>query len=90
MQLVLVMIFGAKQRNKGVGRYQTVYSEAVSRKRKDNTMIKRKRTNNDLRNTTQKTHSLVPFIEGCGGYYLTLLKIGTPLLPFQGPGGSMS
>jgi hypothetical protein len=36
-------------------------------------------------NTTQKTHSLVPFIEGCGGYYLTLLKIGTPLLPFQVP-----
>jgi hypothetical protein len=53
-------------------------------------MIKRKRTNNDLRNTTQKTHSLVPFIEGCGGYYLILLKIRTPLLPFQGPGGSMS
>ena len=31
------------------------YSEAVNRRRTDNTMVKRKRTNTDLQNTTQKT-----------------------------------
>ena len=30
-------------------------SEAVNRRKTDNTMVKRKRTNNDLQNTTQKT-----------------------------------
>jgi cbb3-type cytochrome oxidase cytochrome c subunit len=30
------------------------YSESVSRRRTDNTMTKRKRTNNDLQKTTQK------------------------------------
>ena len=30
-------------------------SESVNRRRTDNTMVKRKRTNNDLRNITHKT-----------------------------------
>ena len=32
------------------------HSEAVNRRSTDNTMVKRKRTNNDLKNTTHKTN----------------------------------
>ena len=34
-------------------------SESVNRRRTDNTMVKRKRTNNDLRNITHKTKDRV-------------------------------
>jgi len=35
--------------------YQWGNHEFVNRRRTDNTMVKRKKTNNDLQNTTQKT-----------------------------------
>jgi hypothetical protein len=42
-------------------------SESVNQKRTDNTMAKRKRSNNDLQNTTQKTKdraTRTPLING--------------------------